>query len=297
VTEVVTVRSARIRVHRTGDPQHPPVVLLHGIGRSLQDWLPQHDRLSGSHRVISLDLPGFGLSERFGEPATLDSLAGGVEDTLVAVGEDRPVHVMGNSLGGAVAMRMLVRDPDRIATMTLVNSAGFGKEVALALRVLAVPGLGLRLLRRMDRRAAWRVERSLFVDRALVTDERVDFALKVAGRPDQARVFLETAKSLATVRGTRAGWRSELVTKVAELRKPTLVVWGDRDLILPATHLDAARRLLPHAEWHLFPGTGHMPQIERADEFAALVRPLLAAGGPADSGQEIPHSPVVRPDR
>jgi pimeloyl-ACP methyl ester carboxylesterase len=277
VTEVVAVRGAKIRVHVTGDPQSPPVLLLHGIGRSLEDWLPQHDRLSGSHRVVSVDLPGFGLSERLGERVTLDSLAAGVEDTLAAVGEDRPVHVMGNSLGGAVAMRMLVRDPDRIVTLTLVNSAGFGKEVTLALRVLAVPGLGLRLLRRMDRRAARRVERSLFVDRALVTDERVDFALKVAARPEYARVFLETAKSVGSFRGVRRAWRSELVAKVAELRKPTLVVWGERDLILPATHLQAARTLLPHAESHLFPGTGHMPQIERADDFAAVVRRFLAA--------------------
>jgi 2-hydroxymuconate-semialdehyde hydrolase len=275
VTEVVAVRGARIRAHVTGDPQNPPVLLLHGIGRSLEDWLPQHDRLSGSHRVLSVDLPGFGLSDRIGGPVTLDSLAGGVEDTLAALGEDRPVHIMGNSLGGAVAMRMLVRDPDRIVTLTLVNSAGFGKEVAFALRVLAVPGVGLRLLRRMDRRAARRVERSLFVDRALVTDERVDFALKVAARPEHARVFLETAKSLGTFRGIRPAWRSELVAQVAELRKPTLVVWGDRDLILPAAHLDAARTLLPHAESHLFHGTGHMPQIERADEFAALVQQFL----------------------
>jgi len=276
VTDVVTVRGARIRVHATGDPQDPPVLLLHGIGRSLEDWLPQHDRLSGSHRVLSVDMPGFGLSDRLDEPVTLDSLAGGVEDTLAALDEDRPVHVMGNSLGGAVAMRMLVRDPDRIATMTLVNSAGFGKEVAFALRVLAVPGLGLRLLRRMDRRAAWRVERSLFVDRALVTDERVDFALKVAARPEYAGVFLEAAKSLGSFRGVRPAWRSELVARVAELRKPTMVVWGERDLILPSSHLAAARTLLPHAETHLFPGTGHMPQIERADDFAALAQRFLA---------------------
>jgi pimeloyl-ACP methyl ester carboxylesterase len=276
VTEVVAVRGAAIRVHVTGDPQSPPVLLLHGIGRSLQDWLPQHDRLSGAYRVLSLDMPGFGLSDRFDEPVTLDSLAAGVEETLAALGEDRPVHVLGNSLGGAVAMRMLVREPDRIATMTLVNSAGFGKEVAFALRVLAVPGLGMRLLRRMDRRAAWRVERSLFVDRALVTDERVDFALRVAARPEHARVFLETAKSLGGFRGTRPAWRSELVSRVAELRKPTLVVWGERDLILPSTHLAAARALLPHAESHLFPGTGHMPQIERADDFAAVVQRFFA---------------------
>ncbi len=276
MTGHVTVRGARIRTQVTGDPAHPPVLLLHGIGRSLEDWAPQHDRLAG-HRVISVDMPGFGLSDRLPEPVTLESLARGVEATVAALGEHRPLDVMGNSLGGAVAMRMLVRDPDRIATLTLVNSAGFGREVTVFLRVLAIPGVGRRMMRRLDREAARRVERSLFVDRAHVTEERVAFAMRVAARPQHAAVFLEAAKSLGGVRGIRPAWRTELLGRVAELRRPTLIVWGERDLILPAAHLAAARTLLPHAETHLFPGTGHMPQIERADEFAALARRFLAA--------------------
>ncbi len=276
MSDHVTVRGARIRTHVTGDPAHPPVLLLHGIGRSLEDWAPQHDRLSAGHRVISVDMPGFGLSDRLPEPVTLESLARGVAATVAALGEQRPLHVMGNSLGGAVAMRMLVDDPERITTLTLVNSAGFGKEVALFLRVLAVPGVGRRLMRRVDRRAAYRVERSLFADRAHVTDERIAFALQVAARSEHAPVFLEAAKSIGGLRGVRSRWRAELLAKVAEQKKPTLVVWGDRDLILPATHLAAARTLLPHAETHLFTDTGHMPQIERADEFAELARRFLA---------------------
>ncbi|HEX2299174.1 MAG TPA: alpha/beta fold hydrolase, partial [Pseudonocardiaceae bacterium] len=237
--ETVTVRGARIRAQVSGDPANPPVVLLHGIGRSLEDWAPQHERLSGDYRVISVDMPGFGLSDRLPEPVTLESLATGVEQTVAALGEDRPLHLMGNSLGGAVAMRMLTRDPGRVLTLTLVNSAGFGKEVALFLRILAVPGLGRRLMRRYDRRASWRVERALFVDRALATDERVDFGLKVAARPEYAAVFLEAAKSVGGLRGVRAAWRSALLAEVAQHRKPTLLVWGDRDLILPAKHLAA----------------------------------------------------------
>jgi pimeloyl-ACP methyl ester carboxylesterase len=63
---------------------------------------------------------------------------------------------------------------------------------------------------------------------------------------------------------------------VAAHRKPTLLVWGDRDRILPPIHLEAARAAFPEAQWHLFERTGHMPQIERPEDFAALVRPLLA---------------------
>jgi len=274
----VTVRDARIRYHETGDPEAPPVVLLHGIGRSLEDWSAQHDLLSADHRVIAIDMPGFGLSQRHPESTTLGSLSAGVWATLTALGEKRPAHLMGNSLGGAVSMRMLVDDPARVSTLTLVNSAGFGIEVAAFLRVLAVPGLGRRLMRRFDRRAAWRVERALFVDRALVTDERVDFDLRVAARPEYAAVFLEAARSVGGLRGVRAALRTALLAEVARYPRPMLLVWGDRDLILPAKHLAAARAAFPEAQWRLFADCGHMPQIERADEFAALALGFLATG-------------------
>ncbi|UQU62281.1 alpha/beta fold hydrolase [Couchioplanes caeruleus] len=273
----LTVRGAAVRVHESGDPANPPILLLHGIGRSLEDWLPQHERLSDGWRVISVDLPGFGLSDRMPGPITLASLADGVLATVDALDERRPLHVMGNSLGGAVAMQLLVTAPARVATLTLVNSAGFGKEVAFFLRALAVPGLGRRLMRRMDAKAARRVERSLFVDRALVTPERVEFALRVAARPGYAQVFLETAHALGGFRGIRRPWRDELLAGVAQHPRPTLLIWGDRDLILPATHLAAAQAAFPDARSHLFPDTGHMPQIERADEFADLARLFLTA--------------------
>ena len=272
----VDVRGARIRDHETGDPAAPPVVLLHGIGRSLEDWALQHDRLDGDYRVISLDMPGFGLSQRMPEPTTLAVLAGGVWAALDALGESRPVHLMGNSLGGAVAMRMLCTTPDRVSTMTLVNSAGFGKEVFFMLRMLAVPGVGRHLLRRIDKVSAPRLERALFRDRALVTPERVEMAIRVSRQPDFVNVYLEIAKALGGFRGIGSAWRDELLRDCSPHIKPTMVVWGDRDMILPSAHLAAARAAFPHAQSHLFADTGHMPQIERPDQFAELVRPLLA---------------------
>lgn len=273
----VDVRGARIRYHSTGPADGPPIVLLHGIGRSLEDWESQHPLLSGPHRVISLDLPGFGLSQRMPAVTTLGSLADGAWAILSALGVTGPVQLMGNSLGGAVAMRMTVEDPDRVGTLTLVNSAGFGRTVTAALRILAVPGLGRPMLRKMaDPRIARRAESSIFADRALVTPERVEMAVRIARQPDFAAVYLETARALGGVRGVAPGWRRELLPRVARLAKPTLLVWGERDLILPSVHMAAAREAFPHARSHVFPTAGHMPQIERPDEFAALVRPLLA---------------------
>ncbi len=274
----VVVSGARIRVRATGDPAAPPVLLLHGIGRSLEDWSPQHDLLSDDHRVISTDLAGFGLSDRLPGPATMRALTGGVLGVLDAIGEQRPLHVMGNSLGGAVALMMLTRAPQRVATLTLAAPAGFGSEVTPVLRVLGVPFLGARLLRSVDRAAARRTERALFVDDAFVTEERISHGLEVARRPDHAAVFAEIAAELGTpVRGVRPGWRTTLLAEAAHHPRPTLVVWGERDVILPAHHLRAALAAIPHARSHVFGRTGHMPQIERADAFACLVRTFLGS--------------------
>jgi pimeloyl-ACP methyl ester carboxylesterase len=246
------------------------VVLLHGLGRSLEDWTEQHELLRDRHRVYSVDLPGYGESEPLTEPYTVAALARFVANFLDAVEIAEPAHLVGNSLGGAVAMQLAVHAPDRVASLVLVNSAGFGREVTIALRLLAIRPLG-RLLLRPSRHSARRVERSLFHDPVFVTEARVEHTFALAQRPHAARVLLETAQSLGTFRGARPQWRQALLHAVASLDIPTLVVWGDRDLILPAAHLDAARARLPHAHTHLFSDTGHMPQIERAEAFSQLV--------------------------
>lgn len=252
------------------------MLLLHGVGRSLEDWAPQYPRLARTHRVIALDLPGSGFSARSPEPTTLEVLARGVIETLDTLGEQRALHVVGNSLGGAVAQQLLVLDPERVASLMLVNSAGFGSEVALPLRLLAVPVLGQIAGRRTTRAGARMAERMAFADPRLATRERVDHALAISRQPDPNVVTGEIVRELATGRGVKPGWRAGLITAVAKHSRPTLIIWGDRDRVLPAHHLDAARRLLPHAETHLFAGVGHMPQIECPDEFAARAQAFLA---------------------
>src|SRR5688500_5018863 len=112
----------RYRVDGTGDP----VVLLHGIARTHADWTAQHELLSDRFRVYSVDLAGFGGSDPLPGRYSLQALADFVERFLDAVGVTEPAHLVGNSLGGAVAMRVSVQSPERVRTLALVNSAGFG---------------------------------------------------------------------------------------------------------------------------------------------------------------------------
>lgn len=283
---VIDVNGRRTRVRVEGDPANPPILLLHGIGRSLEDWAPQYPRLAGTHRVIALDLPGFGFSARAAEPTTLQAFARAVIDTLDSLGEGRPLHVVGNSLGGAVALQLLTIGPHRVASLVLANSAGFGAEVALPMRLMAIPVLGELTTRRTTRASARIIERMAYADRALANRERIEHALAIAGQPDHPAVLLETARHLGTRHGIKAAWRDELMSAASRSPRPTLLLWGDRDRILPAHHLDSARRLLPHAETHLFTGVGHAPQIECPDEFAARVLAFVTSVRQAASSRE-----------
>lgn len=269
----VAVAGTRLRYRKTGSGD--PVLLLHGIGQSLEDWNEQHQRLSARHTVYSVDLPGFAYSDRLSGRATLAKLADALPAVLDALGVHEPLPVVGNSLGGAVAMKFAADHPHRVSALVLANSAGFGREVALVLRLLTVRPLAA-LLMRPDQSASRRTVQSLFYDKELVTDARVGHAFALSQRATHRQTVLDIARDLGTISGIRAQWRTALVETLAQSEIPTLVVWGDHDHILPHSHLKQAVAALPRAESYVFSKTGHMPQIERPDEFAAVVEDFLA---------------------
>ncbi|RNL60859.1 alpha/beta fold hydrolase [Nocardioides marmoriginsengisoli] len=264
-----------MRVSGPGDGT--PILLIHGIARSLEDWNESQDLLAAAgHRVISTDLPGFGYSRKGRERPGLPAFGRAMAGLLDALGVTEPVHVMGNSLGGGVSMTLAVDHPDRVASVTLVNSVGFGSEVNISALpmtygVLAqLPGLAGTFGPRA-REAGANTIRDLFFDRSLATTDQFRHAGKLAKQKDFRATFLGTAATLgAPVVGVKAGWRRELLGRVAASGIPILVIWGDADKILPPHQVDAAKAALPAARFHVFADTGHMPQVERPAEFVAV---------------------------
>jgi len=289
MTQTITVDGRDVRFERAEPAEGvhddgPSILLIHGINRSLDDWHDAQALLARNHRVYSLDLPGFGLSDPLVGRVRLDLLAKACHDFLDTVGETRPVVVVGNSLGGAVALQLAVSAPKRVAALVLIDPAGFGREVTVVLRALAIPVLGKRLLKG-DRETLRRTERAIYFSGDHVTDERLDRAALYGARPHNGRVLLETARALGTVRGVRRRWRERLLASAAGLAIPIFVMWGRDDRILPATHLDNARRALPNARFHLWDDTGHMAQVEHPGEFVDRVETFLTESFP--TGQHV----------
>jgi len=269
----IGVDGLNLRYHTRGS-SGPVLVLLHGIGRSLEDWESTLEPLGASHRVYALDLPGFGRSDKPQSGYSFAYFAGVLEGFLDALKLER-VTLLGNSLGGGVALEFAFAHPERVSRLVLVDSAGFGSEVTLGLRLLTLRGVGEGLGKPTPLLIRGTLE-GVFFDKSYVTPEREARELELARLPGAQTAYLSVARALGTfMGGVRAEWVWSVLRRCGDLKMPTLIVWGDRDQILPVKHARVAQAHLPHAELKIFEACGHFPQLERPREFNALVLEFL----------------------
>jgi pimeloyl-ACP methyl ester carboxylesterase len=250
----------------------PVLLLLHGIATSSQTWERVAPLLSERFRLIAPDLLGHGESATPRGDYSLGAHANGARDVLTALGHERAT-VIGHSLGGGIAMQFAYQFPERCERLVLVSSGGLGREVHLLLRAAALPGADyvlplLTLSRLLDvGRGVGRLLRRTPVmpdgDLAVLAQ---GFASLDNGGSRQA--FLHTVRAVIEPSGQRVSAHNRLA--LAALM-PTLIVWGERDSIIPARHGVAAHDAMPGSRLEIFPGAGHMPHDDDPRRFAEVL--------------------------
>jgi 2-hydroxy-6-oxonona-2,4-dienedioate hydrolase len=255
----------------------PTLLLLHGHEQSATSWRWVTPVLARTHRVLALSLPGHGdSSPAVGGYAPGTDLAPLVADFLDTVGVGS-LHVVGNSVGGAVALRLALADPARVQTLTLVDSAGLGRAVnpLLALATLPVIGELAVMISRLPGGAMQRTSMSaamLFAQPLRVPKEFFTEQHALGQRPGQ----LEASTAMARALFDATGQREVLLDQLPTLMMPTLVIWGGCDYLLPASQAQAAVDRLPHGRLALFAECGHLPHVECPDRFATVLSEWLA---------------------
>ncbi len=269
----IQVGNVRTRYREVGSGT--TLLMLHGIGRSLEDWSENMSAFGKSHRAVALDLVGFGRTDKPDVPYSADYLRDFTARFMDALGVPKAVLV-GNSMGGAVALRMALTQPERVEKLVLVAPGGLGKRVAQLLSLCTVPVLGewLTQAKPDDTDGQRRVLQACFHNQACITEEQVKLAHELAQLPGRQNAFLKTLRASCNWRGARSSFLQTTLARLPELEVPTLVVWGKQDHILPSEYLENARRI-PGVQTHLFDPCGHFPQLERPHEFNALVTSFL----------------------
>ncbi|TDP93884.1 alpha/beta fold hydrolase [Labedaea rhizosphaerae] len=291
---VETFGDLRLHVRRTPGPDDTTAVFVHGLSGSSTNWTDLAALLSGHANGVAVDLPGTGESEPLpGYRFTLDEFADTVARALRATGEG-PVHLFGNSLGGAVSMVLAARHPDLVRTLTLISPAvpdrrplpGRMSDPRLALALLPVIGAPARgrLAALSPRARVEQVQRLCFADPSTVPETRIEEAARelVARSRHPWNGPALTGSTLGLLRAWFAP-RSRSLWAVAErIKAPTLVVWGTEDRLVTARKAPKVARLIPRARLLVLPRTGHVAQMERP---VTVARAVLAMWRLADDGK------------
>jgi pimeloyl-ACP methyl ester carboxylesterase len=256
----------------------PAVLLVHGLGASWQVWYETIPDLVDDHRVIAVDLPGFGGSESMRRAANIESYAEALQELLEHAGIDR-VLVVGHSLGGLITQRLAAIDSERVAGLVLVatgdgqfdvrQEAAF-RRVAAMTRVLRVCGPPLFILRPAVRTLlAVPPLRRRLVGRAVHDPATIPADLV-------AHMVLSVYRSPALADAIRAGLSRVDRLDPRLVSAPTLIISGDRDRVLPRS---AATRLadgIPNATHETWDDVGHHPMLERPARFNERLRAIAS---------------------
>lgn len=267
-----------VRMIEAGPPEGEPVLCIHGVGGWAENWRETLSALAAAgYRAIAIDLPGFGESERAvraryfrGTDSLYARVIPGVLDTLGL----RDAHIVGHSLGGAVAYMGAVSSPERVRTLTLVAPGGLGLDLPWTLRLGSLPLLG-GLLSGRSRRAARAGLASCFHDPRRMPPELLEECDRhsTRGIPETLRVL----RAGVTLRGVRRDIREEWAARASRYTGPVQVIWGADDLVLPIAHAEGAAELFPRAPLHRVADAGHLVMVEQPGAFMRALLPFLAA--------------------
>lgn len=266
-----------------GQEGAPTAVYVHGLGGSATNWTDLAAQLSGSVNGLALDLPGFGRSE---PPRDFDYSIPGHADTVArfirGLG-DGPVHLFGNSMGGAIAMHVAADHPDVVRTLTLISPAVPDLRPSTSrlsdprLIIAYAPLIGASVRRSiaaepLDRRV-YRLMKLCFAEFDKVPQNRRDEAAAELAEREQ-RVWANPALARSTL-GLFRSWlqprAKSMWTLAPRIKAPTLVVWGAADKLVTVRKAPRTARLIPRARLLVLPRTGHVAQMERPGTVARAV--------------------------
>lgn len=265
----VSIHGVRVRYRDSGGAG-PAVLMTHGIGESLEFWHRQFDDLGQSLRLIAWDMPGHGLSDESADAMSLEGQAGVAWQLLDALGVEQ-VHLVGNSLGAAMSLRMADQVPGRVSSLLLANSAALGAEVFGPFKLMVLPLLGELMNKPGPMAVTQQIKAIVLKPEAITPVVRAAIERNIH-RPGAVAHFLRQLRAMTTLRGQRPAVWMYSHQILSGLAIPVRIVHGEQDVVLPISHSVTAHGLCEGSELVRLEDCGHTPQLEQPEVFNALLR-------------------------
>ncbi len=256
-----------MRVHYRVEGNGPPLLLLHGTAASLHTWEGWVQELKKDFKVISLDLPAFGLTG----PNPKNDYSIGYYVEFLHRFMDRlgihQFHLAGNSLGGQIAWNYALAYPHQVKKLVLIDAAGYGMghKVPFVFTLARTPGLKTLMAYLSPRFMFSKSIEEVYGNDALVTDSLVDRYYELTLRDGNRKAFVERANLDFSFQAGR----------IKEVETPTLILWGELDEWIPLAHGQQFHQDIPNSQLIVYPGVGHVPMEEIPAQTAADARAFL----------------------
>jgi pimeloyl-ACP methyl ester carboxylesterase len=263
-------------------PMGAPIVFIHGLSGSWQNWLENLPYFAQKRRCIAMDLPGFGHSEMPAEKISISGYARQV-DALCEQLDLGACVVVGNSMGGFVTAEMEIRHPERVERACLVAAAGISitnlrrRPLMTTARIIGALGATSAAQTRFmvsRPRLRWAFTNFVFRHPSRLAPDLVYECARGAGKPG----FVDALDALTSY---------DFRDRLAEIEAPTLIVWGEHDMLVPVEDAEEFERLIPQSRTIILEDTGHTPMLERPTKFNELLDELIEGRGVgAETGPE-----------
>ena len=274
VDRYVTIEDLTIRYWEEG--AGPPLLLIHGLGASIETWAWNIEALAQNHRVIALDLPGFGKSSRpvRSDFYSLEYAGSFLRRFVSALSHVDRLSIAGNSMGGILGIQLSLMYPELVEKLILVDSAGLGHAVHWATRLISVWPIG-ELLMRPTRPRIELIAKTLLYRNELVTADFVDKMQELLSIPGTREAILNSLRSGVNLSGQFIALSE---TRLRKIMAPTPVIWGQEDGLFPVRQAEFALRAIPNCRAVVLREAGHAPQMDRPDIFNQLTVEFLTDG-------------------
>lgn len=264
----------RVAYQDAGDGE--TLLLIHGMAGSSATWRDVIPALAKNYRVIAPDLLGHGESDKPRGDYSLGAFAASLRDLLDALDIPRAT-IIGQSLGGGIAMQFAYQHRDRCERVVLIGSGGLGPDLSWTLRLLSAPGaeLILPVIAPPQVLSAGNKIKSLLSSAGVQSPRGAELwsAYSSLSDRDTRNAFLRTLRSVVDYRGQAVSALSKLHLTA---QMPVMFVWGDKDKIIPVAHGYAAHEALPGSRLEIMPGLGHFPHVEAPAAVVELLEDFIA---------------------